>query len=70
MMLAFLLDQIQEAACGLFQAALTAMASRRALWERMRSFFQIYVIDSWHDLFTAMSRRLTFIGASLYLDTS
>lgn len=70
MMLAFLLDQVQEAACGLFQAAMTAMLTRRAFWERMRSFFHIYLIHSWSDLFTAMSRRTSFLGVSLPLDTS
>lgn len=70
MMLAFLVDQVQEAACGLFQAALTGMKSKRALWDRMRSFFQIYLIETWQDLFTAMSQRLTFKGTKLIPDTS
>ncbi|MBS0627634.1 MAG: transposase [Verrucomicrobia bacterium] len=69
MMLAFLIDQIQEAACGLFQAALIGMKSRRALWERMRGFFQMYLIKSWSDLFIVMSQRLTFKGVELPLDT-
>ena len=43
MMLAFLIDQIQEAACGLFQAALKSMKRRVRFWERMRSFFSLYV---------------------------
>ena len=43
MMLAFLIDQIQEAACGLFQEAVKSMKSRRAFWERMRSFFTLYI---------------------------
>jgi hypothetical protein len=70
MMLAFLIDQIQEAACGMFQAALLGMESRRALWERMRSFFQLYLIDSWKDLFIAMSQRLTFQGTKLSINSS
>jgi len=69
MMLAFLIDQVQEASCGLFQAALKGMGSRRALWERMRSFFQIYLLESWQDLFIAMSQRLTFMGTKLVVDT-
>jgi len=54
MLLAFLIDQIQEAACGLFQAALQKMASRRALWERMRCYFYICLVDSWEALFKAI----------------
>lgn len=67
MMFAFLIDQIQEAACGLFQAALQAKGSRRALWERMRNYFFTYFIDSWADLFTAISKA---IGTRLVVDTS
>jgi len=67
MMLAFLIDQIQEAACGLFQAALQAKGSRRVLWERMRSYFYICFIDSWEDLFTAIGQN---IGVKLERNTS
>ena len=67
MMLAFLIDQIQEAACGLFQAALEAKGSRRALWERIRNYFYTYLINSWDDLFTAISRSF---AVSLAIDTA
>ena len=70
MMLAFLIDQVQEAACGLFQEALTSMKSRRAFWERMRSFFTLYILRSWQDLFQAMRGRLKFKGSVLIPDTS
>jgi len=66
MMLAFLIDQVQEAACGLFQTALKEMKSKRALWHRMRSFFYVCLIQSWTDLFKSIHRR--FQGVSL--DTS
>lgn len=67
MMLAFLIDQIQEATCGLFQAALKTTISRRALWEIMRSYFYIYFINSWDDLFTAIGQS---IGATLTTNTT
>lgn len=70
MMLAFLIDQLQEAACGLFQEALKSMKTRRAFWERMRSFFSIYVIESWTDLFEAMKQRTKFKGNRLNPNTS
>ncbi len=70
MMLAFLIDQIQEAACGMFQAALKSMKSRRAFWERMRGFFALYLIESWASLFEAMKNRYTFMGASIMANTS
>ena len=37
MMLAFLVDQVQEATCHLFQAALAKVGSKIRLWEKMRS---------------------------------
>jgi len=64
MMLAFMIDQIQEAACGLFQAAMKSMKSRRAFWERMRSFFTIYLIESWVALFEVMKNRYSFRGGN------
>jgi len=63
MMIAFLIDQIQEATCGLFQSALKKQFTRRALWEKLRSFFYLYLIDSWVGLWGAMGRD--FEGAKL-----
>ena len=68
MLLAFLIDQIQEAACGLFQAALQKKISRRGLWESLRNYFYTYFINSWEDLFTAIGQE---IGTKLVVpDTS
>ena len=58
MVLAFFIDQIQEAACGLFQAALKKVATRRTLWEKVRSYFHTYFVKSWEDLFTAIKKRI------------
>ena len=68
LMLAFLMDQVQEAACGLFQAALAHKKSRRTLWERMRGFFYLVFVKDWKDLFIAMGAD--FKGLSLTIDTS
>jgi hypothetical protein len=57
MLLAFLIDQIQEAACGLFQAALQRVFSRRALWEMIRCYFYICFLDSWEELFNAIGHE-------------
>jgi hypothetical protein len=59
MVLAFLIDQIQEATCDFFQAAHQKMISRRALWEKMRCYFYVYFIDSWEDLFTAIGQSIS-----------
>ncbi len=68
MMLAFLLDQVQEATCGLFQKALEHRKTRRALWEKMKALFYNFFVESWVDLFTAMGP--SFKGARLTIDTS
>jgi hypothetical protein len=39
MMLAFLVDQVQQLCCPLFQAVWGKMGSKRRLWERMRALF-------------------------------
>ncbi len=39
MMLAFAVDQVQQLACPLFQAAWHQLGSKRHLWERMRALF-------------------------------
>lgn len=68
MMLAFLIDQIQEATCGLFQKAMEHKRTRRFFWESMKSFFNTYFVDSWQDLFTAMGPG--FKGAKLIVNSS
>jgi len=39
MMLAFLVDQVQQIACPLFRAALAKINCRQRLWEKMRALF-------------------------------
>lgn len=51
MFLAFLIDQVQQRCCGLFQAALEKMGRKRYFWERLRSVFIEFYIDSWSDTF-------------------
>lgn len=47
MMLAFLVDQVQQLCCPVFQAVWKKVGTKRALWERVRSHF-------WHFLFQSM----------------
>jgi hypothetical protein len=55
MLLAFLIDQVQEASCGVFQAGMKKVKRRRTFWERVRSFFHLLFIDSWEDLYNAIA---------------
>ncbi len=55
MMLAFLVDQAQEAGCRLFQAARARVRSRTSLWERLRALFVGFYIPDWQRLWTAIA---------------
>ena len=54
MMLAFLVDQVQQLACELFQAVLEKKGSRRRLWEHMRALFKTIEFKSMTQLFEAI----------------
>lgn len=55
LMLAFLVDQIEQASCGLFQAAWTIMKRKIRLWERIRTLFCLLEFDSFSDLYTCIA---------------
>jgi len=54
MMLAFLVDQVQQIACPLFQAVWNKLGSKRSLWEDIRSLFFGHNIHSMENLLTAL----------------
>jgi hypothetical protein len=54
MMLAFLVDQVQQLCCPLFQAAWKQLGSKRLLWERMRGVFQEYRLQSLRELWQVL----------------
>ena len=68
MMLAFLVDQVQELGGRLFQAARAHFRSRTSLWEKLRSFFTTSFIRDWSTLWTAIS--LGHKPAELHPNTS
>ena len=55
MMLAFLVDQIQQIGCRVFRRALKVAGSKRELWGKMRSLFFDYYVDSITDIFAAIA---------------
>lgn len=55
MMLAFLVDQIQQRCCGLFQEAQRKMQSRRNFWERVRAMFLGYQLPDWETLYRCIA---------------
>jgi hypothetical protein len=46
MMLAFLVDQMQQLCCPLFRAVCTKVKSKRALWDNLRSHFRHFCFQS------------------------
>lgn len=54
MMLAFLVDQVQQSACPLFQAVLNKVGSKIRLWEKMRNLFASLPFDSMEMLYKAI----------------
>ena len=54
MMLAFLVDQVQQWCCPLCQAVWASLGSNRRLWERMRALFYTSVLASMRQLFEAL----------------
>ena len=54
MMLAFLVDQAQQLACPLFQAACAKLKSKKSLWEHMRGVFQDFLLDSMETFYRMM----------------
>jgi hypothetical protein len=54
MMLAFLVDQVQQAACRLFQAVLNKIGCRTRVWEHIRSLFHSLAFNSMEDIYRAL----------------
>lgn len=51
MMLAFLIDQIQQRCCRLFQAAVSAAKSKTRLWRKLRTRFDLCLVPTWEALY-------------------
>ena len=58
MMLAFLVDQVQQLCCPLFQAAWKKMKTKCHLWEQIRNAFHAFRFDSVKELLTALIRGI------------
>ncbi|MBF0227902.1 MAG: transposase [Desulfobacterales bacterium] len=54
MVLAFLVDQIQQLCCQLFRATWEKVGSKKALWEKVRSLFFSYKMDSMEMIYKAI----------------
>jgi Transposase DDE domain len=70
MMLAFLVDQVQQLCCPLFQAVWAKLGSKRRLWERMKALFYDYALASMRQLFEALFYGLQKTAPRFAVDSS
>lgn len=54
MVLAFLVDQIQQLCCPLFKSALDKLRGKKYLWQKIRTFFTGCIIDSYRTMLEAI----------------
>ena len=66
MMLAFLVDQVQQLACPLFQELEKAKRTRISIWNEMRHLFHTLPFASMGDLFKAMLYGFKVNGIIIY----
>lgn len=66
MMLAFAVDQAQQLACQLFQAAWAELGSKRALWEKIRALFDTLEFQSMTDILQAIVYGYAIQGLVIY----
>ena len=58
MMLAFLVNQVEQLCCPLFQAVLKKVGSKRNLWDRVRSHFYHFTFNSMRHLYEVILHDL------------
>ena len=54
MMLAFLIDQVQESCCELFQQARQSFRTKIYLWKKMAALFLSYIIRDWEIFYVSI----------------
>jgi hypothetical protein len=57
MMLAFLIDQVQEMTCSFFSKALKSAKRRTYLWKKIDGYITHYFINSWEHLYEAIADK-------------
>jgi hypothetical protein len=70
MLLAFLVDQVQQLCCPLFQAAWAQWGSKRLLWEKMRAWFYDDALESMQQLCEALFYGVKKSAPLLNFDSS
>jgi len=58
MMLAFLIDQIQQRCCVIFNQALDKAKSKTRFWHKIRNLFQSFLIPHWEAMYLGIANEL------------
>lgn len=70
MFLAFLIDQVQQKCCSLFQEALKKAKRKIRLWQKLRVYFLEFYFDSWAELFAVLAKKHRSARAADLINTS
>ena len=70
MMLAFLIDQIQQLCCKVFNEVWKKLGSKKLLWYEIRKKFEDYIFDSMLQVYQIILNPLPKIRVSQLLDSS
>lgn len=57
MMLAFLIDQVQEISCSLFQRCKKQAGTYRNLWDEMRILFKYVLLSDWENFYSILANE-------------
>lgn len=58
MMLTFLIDQIQQRCCSLFQRGIKKMGSKSRFWRKLRERFNSFLVPDWEVLYGSLAYEL------------
>lgn len=70
MMLAFLVDQVQQIACPVFRTAWKKAGCKRELWEKIRAAFHFFLLDSMETIYRLIIAGPQKIPPIPLIDTS
>jgi len=70
MMLAFLIDQVQELCCKLFQKARKKSGTKYNLWEKIKGLLEYFKFDNWEMLLRKIVYSIQLPAEESMLDTS
>jgi len=70
MLLAFLVDQVQQVACPVFRTAWKRAGCKRELWEKIRAAFHFFFLDSMETIYRLIIARPQRVQPVPLIDTS